>query len=80
MSRSTTIRTTVLRTLAGGVAAAGLLFVEAGMASASVTASGAGVSVELTGGPDGEKDGELDPVTDPLDPIIEPTPLGDMWD
>ncbi|TKV56365.1 hypothetical protein FDO65_20610 [Nakamurella flava] len=85
MRRSLSLRTVLVRAATASVAAVGLLFVETSVAAGSVSATGAGVSVELGGGPD---DDPRDPDdTDDqegggplLDPIIEPLPLGDMWD
>lgn len=85
MRRSLSLRTVVVRAATASVAAVGLLFVEAGVASGSVSASGPGVSVELGGGPDDDPE-DADQQEDQggpgplLDPIIEPLPLGDMWD
>lgn len=85
MRRSLNLRTLVLRAATASVAAIGLLFVETSVAAGSVSATGSGVSVELGGGPDDDPT-DADEQDDQeggnplLDPIIEPLPLGDMWD
>lgn len=85
MRRSLNLRTLLVRAAAASVAAIGLLFVETSVAAGSVSASGPGVAVELGGGPDDDPT-DADEQDDQeggrplLDPIIEPLPLGDMWD